>query len=229
MAKILVIDDEPDIRKVVSRFLKNRGHQAVTASDGMFAMKKIREERPDLIILDILMPGLDGCALGHHLKFNSEFSKIPLMVLTSLGDKPYLGEEMAADYFMPKPFGGEKLVDKVEELLAGGRVRVGVEQDKKQPSKKRWKPAFLSLSTVFLLVLIAGSLLLLDLNSAESVESISTAAADRKKDISVIADQLFIYSLPVVIGILAYFAFVLNKMSRKESSRERLAGGRKIL
>ena len=118
MAKIMVIDDDSYIRLILIRILSRRGHQVIPVSDGAFAMKEIRGQEPDIIILDILMPGLDGFSLGHHLKFKSEFSNTPVVIITSLVDKAYLAKEISADGFISKPFDGDKVIEIIEDILA---------------------------------------------------------------------------------------------------------------
>lgn len=207
MAKIMVIDDDLNIRQIVSRFMRHAGHQVVTVADGIFAMKAIREEQPDLIILDVIMPELDGCALGYHLKFKSEFASIPLIMLTSLVDKPYLGKDIAADCFMGKPFSGEALIDKVNELLSSPKVNVGVEQDEAKSGGGRRITSATAAGIAMSIAVVLFAVL--SLSRATAAEQPAVTAAFSQGDL---ADQLFIYTLPVALALFGYIAYALTRL-----------------
>lgn len=210
MAKIMVIDDDKNIREIVQRFLEQKGHKVVQVSDGAFGMEAIRKDRPDLIVLDVLMPKLDGCALGYHLKFQSDYANIPILMLTSLADRPYLAKDIAADYFMPKPFSGKKLVNKVDEILASGRVKLGRGKIERTTAPSPRKLLYRAYALGALPILAVLSFLLFQFTGG-LVEKVAEDTSARAREISVMADQLFIYFVPVFFLIMVYGLFLFNK------------------
>lgn len=217
MSKIMVIDDDQKIREIIQRFLEQRGHQVILVTDGAFGMEAIQKDRPDLIVLDVMMPELDGCALGYHLKFQSKFAHIPILMLTSLADRPYLATDIAADFFMTKPFSGEKLVEKIEEILASGKVKVGIERPGgivQKKSKQLYEKSILILTAILGLCSLA---LWSSIRNNDPLEISSTGA----RKISVMADSLFIYFIPVVVIIMIYALYLLKQMSKSFSSENK--------
>ncbi|NOK63116.1 MAG: Adenylate cyclase [Chloroflexi bacterium AL-W] len=105
-AQILVVDDEIAIVELLSRFLTREGHQVITATNGVEALEKVRQHPPDLILLDVVMPGMDGFTLCQQLKENEETALIPITMLTGQDDYGYRtrGIESGADDFLSKPF-----------------------------------------------------------------------------------------------------------------------------
>jgi len=126
-AKILLVDDDPDFVEATKTVLEGKSYQVVTAYNGDDGLKKVVEERPDLIILDVVMPGKDGFAVCKELKTDPRyyfFSKIPVLMLTVYPDdrdKPRLslleGMTMEAEDYIQKPVTPEELLRRVEELL----------------------------------------------------------------------------------------------------------------
>ncbi len=118
--KILVVDDEKDIVSVLVGRLKAQGYDAASASDGEQALKMIQKEKFDLIILDILMPVMNGTELAQILKNDSKTKNIPLVFLTALGTKQEgSGYSIAgSDVVFAKPFDFKELLGKIDELLA---------------------------------------------------------------------------------------------------------------
>ena len=117
--KIVLVDDEPDIVKTMEMFLKQEGFNVITASDGIMALDKIRKEMPDLIILDIMLPKLDGYKVCRMLKFDEKYDKIPIVIFTARAqelDKDK-AKEVKADAYITKPFQPELLLAKIKELL----------------------------------------------------------------------------------------------------------------
>ncbi len=118
---ILVVDDDPVIVKFVSANLKARGFSVVTAEDGEAAIKAMEQTLPDLVILDIMMPGMDGVEVCGRIR---EWSKVPIIMLTAkneLNDKVEL-LNLGADDYITKPFGIEELLARVRAIL---RRKVG--------------------------------------------------------------------------------------------------------
>ena len=117
--RILIVDDEPDMRYFVAANLNAKGFIAETASDGKEVLNIIKKRRPDLIILDVLMPVVDGFTLLHRLKSNASYSKIPVIMLTVKKEPKYLGKgiDMGAEFYLPKPFNFDNLMEFVKVAL----------------------------------------------------------------------------------------------------------------
>lgn len=114
--KILVVDDEEKIRKMVCDYLNAMGFETVTAKDGVEAVSTFVKEQPDLIIMDVMMPGIDGIDSTRRIR---EKSNVPIIMLTAKaeeGDK-LLGLEMGADDYIVKPFSLKELAARVRALL----------------------------------------------------------------------------------------------------------------
>jgi DNA-binding response OmpR family regulator len=125
-AKILVVDDDPDILMAISAVLEAHTHQVVTACDGEEGLVKLKEERPDLMILDLLMPKMDGFAVLKELQDprRSKYSNIPVLILTSVREdvsrRRYeleTGLELNVEDYVEKPIDPHALVERVEKLL----------------------------------------------------------------------------------------------------------------
>ncbi|MEW6101686.1 MAG: response regulator [Candidatus Omnitrophota bacterium] len=117
--RILVADDEPDIVRTISIMLESEGYEVVTALEGEEAVKKAFENNPDLLILDMLLPGINGTQVAAILKKDTRYSKVPVVLITAQAqksDEPAL-KAAGADFYMIKPFDLYALKDKVEELL----------------------------------------------------------------------------------------------------------------
>lgn len=114
--RILVADDEPGIVDIARANLEGHGFAVVEAYDGEEALEKVRAERPDLVVLDILMPGLDGWAVLERIEADPELSGIPVIMLTArVSDEDVLrGLESGAVEYMTKPFYPEDLVAAVK-------------------------------------------------------------------------------------------------------------------
>jgi len=125
--KILVIDDDPDVHAVVTKIFQPKSYEMVSAYDGDEGLRKVVEERPDLIILDVIMPGKHGFDVCHELKTDEKyhfFSNIPVLMLTVYPEdreKMHLsmreGMMMEAEDYLQKPIDPEELVKRVEALL----------------------------------------------------------------------------------------------------------------
>jgi two-component system, OmpR family, alkaline phosphatase synthesis response regulator PhoP len=116
MTKILVIDDEPSITKLVSAYLKPEGYEVYIAADGNAGLKAARAFKPDLIILDVMLPGMDGIELLSRLRRESEVYVILLTARTEETDK-IVGLSVGADDYVTKPFSPRELVARVKAAL----------------------------------------------------------------------------------------------------------------
>lgn len=118
--KIMVVDDEPGILKMVAFRLANSGYEVVTAQDGADALEKIRQSAPDLLVLDIMMPIMDGNELCQILKQDPNTKDIPIIFLTALRtgeDAADEGETVGSNIILPKPFDPVVLLSTVKRIL----------------------------------------------------------------------------------------------------------------
>ena len=117
--KILVVDDEAVLVETIAYNLEQAGYQVTTASDGASALEAVRCETPDLIILDIMLPEMDGLEVCRQLRRESTTSTIPILMLTAKGDEidKVVGLEVGADDYVTKPFGRRELLARVRALL----------------------------------------------------------------------------------------------------------------
>ena len=122
MAKILVVDDEPDIIRFVTKILESRGHQVVTASDGPDALMRVTNDAPDVVVLDLNIPRMDGFEVCRAIKADPATKHIPVVMMTaaymSVQDAEK-GTDLGADEYVVKPFLREVLIHNVERLLPG--------------------------------------------------------------------------------------------------------------
>ncbi len=116
---IAIIDDEDDIRELVSVNLKKAGFKIKEFSNGNSFIKSLSKSKPDLAILDIMMPGMDGIEVCKIIKKDDKFSDIPIIMLTAKTDETdrVLGLEMGADDYVPKPFSPRELTARVKAVL----------------------------------------------------------------------------------------------------------------
>jgi two-component system response regulator RpaA len=119
MARILLIDDEPDIRILTRMMLEKAGHDVVEAVDGEDGMKMLAKERPDLILLDVMMPGIKGWEVCEKIKKDRKTRDIPVVMFTIRGSEDSVRKSYAsgADAHINKPFEIPELIDTVNKLL----------------------------------------------------------------------------------------------------------------
>lgn len=119
--KILIVDDEKDIVLILQERLLMAGYEVVTASDGVSGLKAAKESKPDLIVLDLMLPKMDGYTVCNLLKKDIEYSKIPIIMLTARAGEAdrVKGLQSGADLFITKPFDQKSLLDKIAELIKG--------------------------------------------------------------------------------------------------------------
>jgi two-component system response regulator ResD len=121
---ILVVDDEPTIAEVVARYLARAGYDAQTAVDGPSAVAAAAARRPDLVVLDIMLPGLDGLEVMRRLREDLR-ERVPVILLTAKGEEAdrLVGLRQGADDYVVKPFSPRELVARVEAVLRRGEGR----------------------------------------------------------------------------------------------------------
>jgi phosphate regulon transcriptional regulator PhoB len=119
MKNVLIVDDEPDLVELVSYNLKKDGFQVATAPDGGVALEKARKKNFDLIILDLMLPGIQGIELCRILRNDPKTERVPIIMLTAKGDEAdrIKGLETGADDYMAKPFSPRELVARVKAVL----------------------------------------------------------------------------------------------------------------
>lgn len=117
--KILVVDDEAVLIEAIAYNLEQSGYQVVTALDGISALDLARKEDPDLIVLDIMLPGIDGLEICRQLRREDCTATVPIIMLTAKGDEidKVVGLEVGADDYVTKPFGRRELLARVRALL----------------------------------------------------------------------------------------------------------------
>jgi len=120
MPRILLVDDEPNIVLALEFLMKKAGYETLTADDGEKALEAIREHRPDLVILDLMMPRLDGYEVCQRVRSDPALKKMIIVMLTAKGREVERekGLAMGADLYITKPFSTREVVEKVRELLA---------------------------------------------------------------------------------------------------------------
>ena len=119
--KILIIDDDAFIRRPLEFILREEGFQPTTAVSGEDGLEKLEGDRPDLIFLDVMMPGLDGFSVCRQVKGDPRFAAIPVILLTAKGQESDRERGLAAGAteFMNKPYSPSELLRRVREILAG--------------------------------------------------------------------------------------------------------------
>ena len=113
----MIVDDDPNVRELVSVLLQNHGFETCEAIDGRDAMQKITNDNPDLVIIDIMMPNMDGFELCHNLR--RYYENMPVLMLTAKGElaSKVKGFGLGADDYLTKPFEGDELILRIQALL----------------------------------------------------------------------------------------------------------------
>ncbi|MER6401719.1 response regulator transcription factor [Kitasatospora sp. NPDC001603] len=123
-ARVLVIDDDLTVAEVVAGYLTRAGHRVDRASDGNQGLDLARRHRPDLLVLDLMLPGIDGLELLRRLRATEAGADLPVVMLTAKGDEAdrILGLELGADDYVTKPFSPRELVLRVQSVLRRSRA-----------------------------------------------------------------------------------------------------------
>ena len=125
--KILLCDDDQALRQLYVAELSTRGYQLVEAANGQEGLSKARSEKPDLMLLDVMMPDLDGIATLTQLKQNDSLKAIPVIMLTNFGQENLIKQAFslgAADYLLKYKVTPAEMADKVGQLLTGSSVKL---------------------------------------------------------------------------------------------------------
>jgi DNA-binding response OmpR family regulator len=117
--RILIVDDEPDLVETIQVGLELEDYECIVAFDGFRGLDRARSENPDLIILDVMLPVLNGYKICRLLKFDEKYKHIPIIMLTAEAQEKdrQTGQETGADFYMIKPFSMDTLLAKVREYL----------------------------------------------------------------------------------------------------------------
>jgi phosphate regulon transcriptional regulator PhoB len=125
-ATVLVVEDEPDIAALVRYHAEKAGFRCLAAADGATGLRLVREQRPDLVVLDLMLPGLDGLEVCRQLRRDPATAGIPIVMLTAKAEEVdrIVGLELGADDYVVKPFSPRELMARVKAVLRRGRERV---------------------------------------------------------------------------------------------------------
>lgn len=144
MAKIVAVDDDPAILELIKINLEIQGHDVMTAPEGIEGFALVQQEMPDLVLLDVMMPGVDGYTVCQRIRKNEATQEIPVLMLTALGvvDDKVKGFDSGADDYLVKPF-------EIPELLV--RVRALLRRSPNKPAAKSSLPEILSVGDITLI------------------------------------------------------------------------------
>src|SRR5574341_517646 len=127
-SRVLIVEDEPDIRGLLVHHLKREGYQVSAAAGGEEALRQVRAAPPDLVLLDLMMPAMDGLEVCRRLRQDPATAALPIVMLTAKGDEldRVLGLEIGADDYIVKPFSPKELVARVKAVLRRSRPAPGI-------------------------------------------------------------------------------------------------------
>jgi two-component system phosphate regulon response regulator PhoB len=122
--RIAAIEDEPDILEIIGYNLEKEGYEFIGETDGEEGLSLVRRELPDLVLLDVMLPGIDGLEICRRLKYEAATREIPVIMVTAKSEESdvVLGLEVGADDYLTKPFGPRELVARVRAVLRRGKV-----------------------------------------------------------------------------------------------------------
>ena len=124
---ILVVEDEKEIRELLAHYLRKEGFAPILAADGEAALSAVRKERPDLVLLDIMLPKADGLEVLRAIRSDAGLAQTPVVMLTAKGDETdrVVGLELGADDYVPKPFSPREVVARIKAILRRSRPPAG--------------------------------------------------------------------------------------------------------
>jgi len=120
MAKILIVEDDRFLRELIARKLRNEGYDVIEAVDGEEGLKRIKEEKPDLILLDLILPGIDGFEVLAKAKEDLDTAQIPVIILSNLGQREEIERGLrlgAIDYLIKAHFTPGEIIEKIKNIL----------------------------------------------------------------------------------------------------------------
>lgn len=119
MSTVLLVEDSPTQQEMIARILQSRGLNVSLANDGLEALEKIKASSPDLVVLDIIMPKMNGYEVCRHIKSNPKTQKIPVIMCSSKSEEfdRYWGIKQGADAYISKPFHPRELLGTIKQLL----------------------------------------------------------------------------------------------------------------
>lgn len=135
LKKIMMVDDEASIRELVRFNLEKAGYMVELSDDGLIALRSIMEDTPDLLILDLMLPGMDGLEICQHLRQHDKTRMLPIIMLTAKVEEidRVLGLELGADDYLTKPFSPRELVARVKSLLRRSQGNAAVSNKADEP------------------------------------------------------------------------------------------------
>src|SRR6266550_222212 len=127
MATVLLVDDDPKIRELLRLYVQRDGHRTLEAADGETAVATALRARPDLVVLDVMLPGLDGFEVAHRIRAASD---VPILMLTARsGDSDkVVGLDLGADDYVVKPFSPRELMARIRALLRRRRPAMAIDE-----------------------------------------------------------------------------------------------------
>ena len=139
MIKILAVDDDAMVLAVIKKRLEFAGYEVITAMEGLEGLKKARSENPDLIVLDLILPNLNGYQICAMLKRDSKYRNIPIIMLTSRSQKADIAEGMkaGADAYITKPYDPDEFIAKIQILLTGSQQNKDQQPEPSTDDKKK--------------------------------------------------------------------------------------------
>lgn len=133
--RILVIEDDPASLRLTQYILEHKGYEVLTAINGLDGLKKARSEEPDLVILDVMLPGMDGFDICYHLRNEPQTARLPIMMLSAKAREADrdTGLKVGADYYVTKPVDPAEIARNIETLLAGEKQPQPVTEQEVEP------------------------------------------------------------------------------------------------
>ena len=118
--KILIVEDDPSFSRAINHIIQKEGYDVITASNGMTGLRMAKEDNPDLLILDVMLPGLDGFEICNRLRHEPQTAKLPIIMLSAKGQEAdkTTGLKVGANEYLTKPVDRVVLLEKLTSLLA---------------------------------------------------------------------------------------------------------------
>ena len=125
--KVVIVEDEADIREVIEYNLKREGYRTSSVADGEKALQLVRDTLPDLVLLDLMLPGLDGLEVCQRLKSDSATRQVRIIMVTAKGEERdiLMGLDLGADDYLTKPFSPKELLGRIRAVLRRGPLHEG--------------------------------------------------------------------------------------------------------